>query len=203
MKITNKLKNIIFKLSPHLAIKMGIEFPLKSPNRVFLETSVFQYINQTYGGKQPRCNGLFIGTDKRSWHYPKILDLELHTIDIEKKKALYGNFKHHIIGSATELERYYDPESFEVIIGNGLIGFGMNSAEQCEQLLMGAAALLKNNGLFIIGFNDGPEFVNFKVKAATNYALFEEFVPEHFGLSESTYEFGDHTFVFLKKRTAT
>jgi SAM-dependent methyltransferase len=203
MKIINKLKNIIFKLSPHLAIKMGIEFPLKSPNRIFLETSVFQYINQTYGGKHPRCNGLFIGTDKRSWHYPKVLDLELHTIDIEKKKALYGNHKHHIVGSATELQRYYDPESFDLIIGNGLIGFGMNALEQCEQLLAGAALLLKPDGLFVIGFNDGPEFVNFKVKAAANYQLFEEFIPGQFGLKESTYAFGDHTFVFLKKRTVT
>ncbi|GEM_PF-975569 len=203
MKIINKIKNIIFKLSPHLAIKMGLEFPLKSANRIFLESSIFQYINQAYGGKQPRNNGLFIGCDKRSWHYPKVLDLELHTIDIEKKKALYGNYKHHIVGSATELERYYDPESFEVIIGNGLIGFGMNAPEQCEQFLKGVALLLKSEGLFVIGFNDGPEFVSFKVKAATNYQLFEEFVPENFGLTKSTYQFGDHTFVFLKKRMAT
>lgn len=191
---------MIFKLSPHLAVKMGIEFPLKSPNRMFLETSVFQYINQSYGGNQPRSNGLFIGTDKRSWHYPKVLDLELHTIDIEKKKALYGNPKRHVVGSATELQRYYDPESFDVIIGNGLIGFGMNAPEQCEQLLMGSALLLKNEGLFIMGFNDGPEFVNFKVKAAANYQLFDEFVPGQFGLMQSTFQFGDHTFVFLKKR---
>lgn len=199
-KLIDKLKRLAFKISPHLAVQMGIEFPLKSPNRVFLETSVFQYINQVYGGRQPRSNGLFIGTDKRSWHYPKILDLELHTIDIESKKAFYGNHKHHIVGSATELERYYDPESFDVIIGNGLIGFGMNALEQCEQLLIGTASLLKNDGLLVLGFNDGPEFVNFKVKAATNYNLFEEHIPGQFGMNHSTFEFGDHTFVFLKKR---
>lgn len=201
-KIIDKLKNLAFKLSPHLAVKMGIEFPLKSPNRIFLETSIFQYINQTYGAQDPRSAGLFIGTDKRSWHYPKVLDLELHTIDIEKKKALYGNAQHHIVGSATELARYYDPASFDVIIGNGLIGFGMNAAEQCEQLLSGVALLLKDAGLFVIGFNDGPEYVDFKVKAAKNYALFEECIPGAFGLTQSTYAFGDHTFVFLKKRMA-
>lgn len=199
-KFIDKLKRLVFKLSPHLAVKMGIEFPLKSPNRVFLETSIFQYINKIYGHKQPRSNGLFIGTDKRSWHYPRVLDLELHTIDIESKKAFYGNHKHHIVGSATELERYYDPKSFDVIIGNGLIGFGMNAPEQCEQLLMGASLLLKDDGLFVVGFNDGPEFVNFKVKEVKNYQLFEEHIPGQFGLSENTYEFGDHTFVFLKKR---
>lgn len=203
MKIIHKLKKFIFKLSPHLAIKMGIEFPVKSSNRIFLETNIFQYINQTYGAKQPRSTGLFIGTDKRSWHYPKVLDLDLHTIDIDKKKALYGNPKHHVVGSATALENHYNEASFEVIIGNGLIGFGMNHQAQCEQLLMGAALLLKPNGIFIIGFNDGPQFVNFKVKAAINYQLFDEFVPEQFGLNSSTYQFDDHTFVFLKKRVAT
>lgn len=201
-KIISKLKNLVFKISPHLAVRMGIEFPFKSPNRIFLETRIFHYINQVYGGQQPRCNGLFIGTDKRSWHYPKILDLELHTIDIEKKKALFGNHQHHIVGSATELERYYDPTFFDVIIGNGLIGFGMNAQEQCEQLLAGAALLLKREGIFVLGFNDGQEFVDFKVKMTNNYQLFDEFVPHQFGLTESTYAFGDHTFVFLKKRIA-
>jgi hypothetical protein len=202
MKIINKLKKLIFTLSPHLAVKLGIEFPVKSSNRIFMEKNIFQYINQIYGGKQPRSTGLFIGTDKRSWHYPTLLDLDLHTIDIDEKKALYGNHKHHIVGSATELGRHYASESFDVIFGNGLIGFGMNTAKQCEDLLAGSALLLKPNGIFIIGFNDGPQFVNFKVKAAINYQLFDEFVPEQFGLNLSTYQFDDHTFVFLKGRAA-
>ncbi len=202
-KILDKLKNIAFKLSPHLAVKMGIEFPMKSPNRVFLENAIFQYINQNFGAKSPRAACLFIGTDKRSWHYPNKLDLVLHTIDIEKKKAIYGNHQHHIVGSATELDRYYDAASFDVIIGNGLIGFGMNQPEQCDQLLKGAHALLKEDGLLVLGYNDGPDFVNFKVKQTTAYRLFDEYAPDAPGLGASTFEFGDHTFVFLKKHSGT
>lgn len=178
---------------------MGIEFPRKSPNRIFLESTIFHYINQRFGARNPRGTCLFIGTDKRSWHYPKNLDLVLHTIDIEKKKAIYGNAQHHIVGSATELGRYYDAISFDVIIANGLIGFGMNQPEQCDQLLQGAHALLKDDGLLVLGYNDGPDFVNFKVKDTAHYKLFKEFVPNVPGLMQSTFEFGDHTFVFLKK----
>ena len=201
-KILNKLSTIAFKLSPHLAVRLGLEFPRKSRNRIFLENTIFQYINQCFGTLNPRGACLFIGTDKRAWHYPKKLDLVLHTLDIEKKKAIYGNAQHHIVGSATELGRYYDPESFDVIIANGLIGFGMNLPEQCDQLLEGACALLKADGLLVLGYNDGPDFVNFKVKDSANYTLFAEHEPNIPGLIGSTFEFGNHTYVFLKKHSA-
>lgn len=189
---------MLFKLSPHLAITLGVEFPLKSENRLFLENQIFDLLNTRFKQQGARAKCLFLGTDKRSWHYPKRLDAELFTLDIEPKKAIYGNRGHHTIGSAGTLLQYYAPRSFDAIIANGLIGFGMNQREDCEALLAGTHAVLKENGLLVLGYNDGAEFVNFKVRDSKNYKLFEEFVPNHQTLDRCQYEFGDHTFVFLK-----
>jgi len=197
-RFVTKLKLLAFKLSPHLALSLGLEFPLKSENRLFLENQIFDLLNTRFKQQSlpPRC--LFLGTDKRSWHYPKCLDAELSTMDIEPKKAIYGNRGHHTIGSAGELLQHYAPSSFDAIIANGLIGFGMNQLQDCEALLAGAHAILKDSGLLVLGYNDGAEFVNFKVRDSKNYKLFEEFVPNHQTLNRCQYEFGDHTFVFLK-----
>ena len=197
-RLATKLKSMLFKLSPHLAITLGVEFPLKSENRLFLENQIFDLLNTRFKQQGARAKCLFLGTDKRSWHYPKRLDAELFTLDIEPKKAIYGNRGHHTIGSAGTLLQYYAPRSFDAIIANGLIGFGMNQREDCEALLAGTHAVLKENGLLVLGYNDGAEFVNFKVRDSKNYKLFEEFVPNHQTLDRCQYEFGDHTFVFLK-----
>ena len=170
-RLTLKLKLLLFKLSPHLALALGLEFPLRSENRKFLENQIFDFLNTYFKQQTEGARCLFLGTDKRSWHYPKRLDAEL---------------------------QHYAPRSFDVIIANGLIGFGMNQLQDCEALLLGAHALLREKGLLVMGYNDGTEFVNFKVRDSKNYKLFEEFVPRHQTLTQSQYEFGDHTFVFLK-----
>jgi len=197
-RLVTKFKLLLFKLSPHLALMLGIEFPLKSENRLFLENQIFDLLNARFKQQSARARCLFLGTDKRSWHYPQRLDADFFTMDIEPKKAIYGNRGQHTIGSASTLLQYYSPSSFDVIIANGLIGFGMNQQQDCEALLAGAHALLKENGLLVLGYNDGAEFVNFKVRDSKNYTLFEEFVPNYQTLNRSQYEFGDHTFVFLK-----
>ncbi len=197
-RLVTKLKLLLFKLSPHLALTLGVEFPLKSENRLFLENQIFALLNARFKQQSARARCLFLGTDKRSWHYPKCLDAELYTMDIEPKKAIYGNRGHHTIGSAGELLQYYAPRSFDAVIANGLIGFGMNQLQDCEALLGSAHAVLKDDGLLVLGYNDGAEFVNFKVRDSKNYKLFEEYVPNDQTLNRCQYEFGDHTFVFLK-----
>jgi hypothetical protein len=197
-RLVTKLKLLLFKLSPHLAVTLGVEFPLKSENRLFLENQIFALLNARFKQHTGRARCLFIGTDKRSWHYPKCLDADFFTLEIEPKKAIYGNRGQHTIGSATELLQHYAPRSFDTIIANGLIGFGMNQLQDCEALLAGAHAVLKDDGLLVLGYNDGAEFVDFKVRDAKNYKLFEEFVPNQQSLTRSLYEIGNHTFVFLK-----
>ena len=197
-RLVTKLKLLLFKLSPHLALTLGVEFPLKSENRLFLENQIFALLNARFKQQSARARCLFLGTDKRSWHYPKCLDAELYTMEIDPKKAIYGNRGHHTIGSAGELLQHYAPRSFDAVIANGLIGFGMNQLQDCEALLGSAHAVLKADGLLVLGYNDGAEFVNFKVRDSKNYKLFEEYVPNDQTLNRCQYEFGDHTFVFLK-----
>jgi hypothetical protein len=197
-RLVTKLTLLAFKVSPHLALALGLEFPLKSANRLFLENQIFDLLNVYFRQRSERARCLFLGTDKRSWHYPRRLEAELFTLDIDPKKAIWGNRDRHTIGSASTLLQYYAPHSFDVVIANGLIGFGMNQPEDCEALLASAHAVLKKDGLLVLGYNDGVEFVNFKVREAKNYSKFSEFVPNHQTLTQCAYEFGDHTFVFLK-----
>ncbi len=85
-RLATKLQRLVFKISPHLAIALGVEFPLKSANRQFLEGEIFDYLNAFFTQQEQPAKCLFLGTDKRSWHYPRCLAAEVFTLDIEPKK---------------------------------------------------------------------------------------------------------------------
>lgn len=195
-KLKNKLKSLLFKIAPQLAVSLGVEFPHKSTNRLFLEREVFTYLDTLLDDDSAQC--LFIGTDKRTWHYRSRFRAKFFTIDNDPGKAIYGDRRNHTIGSATELTLQYERDQFDVIIANGLIGFGINEMDQCEDLFAGIKAILKPVGVLVLGYNNGPSHIDFNLEEVKNYHLFEEFVPHSNGLEQSEYVFGDHVFVFLR-----
>lgn len=196
-KLKTKFKTLLLKLSPRLAISWGIEFPRKSANRQFLENAIFKYLDTLLNTDSAQC--LFIGTDKRSWHYRSRFKAKYFTIDNDPGKAIYGDIRNHTIGSATELTRQYERDQFDVIVANGLIGFGINEMDQCEAFFAGLEAILKPNGVLVLGHNNGPSHIGFKLEEVKNYHLFDEFVPYFNDLDQSRYVFGDHIFVFLRR----
>jgi hypothetical protein len=197
LKLKNKLKTLLFELSPRLAVTWGVEFPRKSTNRLFLEQDIFEYLDTLLNNESAQC--LFIGTDKRSWHYRSRFAAKFFTIDKDPSKAIYGDVHNHRIGSATELTLQYTREQFDVIIANGLIGFGVDHIDQCEDLFAGLETIMKGSGVLVVGYSNSPSRIDFKLEDVKNYHLFEEFAPHFNGLDQSQYVFGDHVFVFLRR----
>ena len=197
LKLKNKLKSLLFKLAPSLAVNWGVEFPHKSANRLFLENDIFKYLDTFLSNDSAQC--LFIGTDKRSWHYRSRFYAKFFTIDKDPRKAIYGDMHNHCVGSATELTLQYVRDQFDVIIANGVIGFGVNHIDQCEDLFAGLETIMKSSGVLVLGYSDSPSRIDFKLEHVKSYHLFEKFAPHSNGLEQSEYVFGDHVFVFLRR----
>lgn len=201
--IRYKLKRAIFKISPGLAERLQFDFALQAPNRSFLENQIFDYLNKIFGSPSKDKKLLFIGIDKHNWHYHRDMDMQFHTIEIKPQNAVYGQEGLHVVGSATELPAHYEHEFFDVVVANGLIGFGLDSKSDFERLLDGTSQILKPGGIFILGYNDLPERLDFDIRSADHYTLFEEFVPDIDGLERSFFRVNDeydHTYVFMRKR---
>ena len=90
-------------------------------------------------------------------------------------------------------------DQFDVIIANGVIGFGVNHIDQCEDLLAGLEAVMKSSGVLVLGYSNSPSRIDFKLEHVKSYHLFEKFAPHSNGLEQSEYVFGDHVFVFLRR----
>lgn len=201
-KLRYLLKRALFKLSPRMAERLNIDFRLHAPNRYFLEQSIFGHINEMSAQSAGGVKTLFVGIDKHNWHYPRLLDAEFHSLDIEERKAVYGQPGRHWTGSATRMAAHYGDNVFDVVVANGLLGFGINEAEECQRLLEHCEAVLKPGGLLVLGYNDRKDRVSYPVLPVA-FRLFDAFTPPIEGVTCPLHRVEDafqHVFVFLRKR---
>jgi|TARA_R100001143_G_C3359115_1_gene134452 hypothetical protein len=199
-KIGRAIKHMLFGLSPSLAARLDIKFEIKTADRLFLEGELFTYLNEQYG---PNADILFIGIDRYNWHYPRLLMGNFHSIDLNPRNKRYGIQKTHTTGSATELTRYYPNSRFDIVIANGLVGYGIDTVDAFDAVLRGCHALLRTQGMLIIGYNDTPDLLSFDPSSAPCMQHFKMTIPAIPGVDNAyhrTETKTNHTFIFLQKR---
>ncbi|MDQ3897813.1 MAG: class I SAM-dependent methyltransferase [Actinomycetota bacterium] len=75
------------------------------------------------------------------------------TMDIDERVRRYGA-DHHVVASMTDIADYFDPGSLDVVICNGVVGFGLDSEHDCDRAFEGTYAALRPGGLLIVGWDD-------------------------------------------------
>nr|WP_313656691.1 class I SAM-dependent methyltransferase [Achromobacter ruhlandii] len=199
-KLKYMSKRALFRLSPVLAERCGVDFRLDTPSRAFLEQRVFDYLNRLAAGRRAPQSLLFLGVDKHNWHYPRLLRANFHSLDIAPRNAAYGRPGKHWTGDALAMAAHYGPDVFDVVIANGLLGFGIDGESGLRRLLAQCHAVLKPGGMLVLGYNDLPERTPFPVEVGPG---FEEFVPDIDGVIASRHMVADpfrHVYCFCRKR---
>lgn len=125
------------------------------------------------------------------------------TLDLDPARASFGGAP-HVVGDVRDLERHFHAfDPFDVILLNGVIGYGLDRADDVDRALRACAACLRSNGTLVIGVNEEkPTHVDpFSVPA---HGLFER---SPFGAwSEGRvvvpvpFRERTHTFLFWRKR---
>ena len=102
-----------------------------SQDRMILEQVILPSLARTIAIQKV----LFVGCAAYTQQYEEIFgDKEYWTIDPKRVKKKYGS-KRHIVDSITKIETYITKNYFDVIIMNGVIGFGLNRIADIEQAL--------------------------------------------------------------------
>jgi len=181
--------------------RFGFDYALRSPDRVFLEREIFKHLLER------GCERiLFAGVEIYTCHYPRYFPgRTFHTIDWDADKAHYGNRALHRTGSVCELDKFYPAATFDAIVFNGLVGYGLNSSIDVDLALAQAHGALADGGVFIVGWNNTPTHLDFKLDDLPSYRLFDRFAPSIEGVVGNRIEIrsdNNHTFDFLIKTPA-
>jgi hypothetical protein len=132
---------------------LGMAAPMLTEDRRVLEQIIFAHFRRDPSVKTI----LFVGCDSYTAHYQRryFARHNYWTIDPNAAQRRFGA-KQHIVGRLEELGRYFPRGFFDLIILNGVYGWGLNSAVDCDAAISQCHLCLTVAGELLIGWNDVP-----------------------------------------------
>lgn len=169
-RLMRKLRNMYHNVS--VSRIRGFDIYCNSPDRLVLEDVIIPYFIQHSYHKI-----LFVGCDWYTKPYRKLFkNQEYWTIEIDAVKKKFGSKNHHITDSLLNLSKYIEPGYFDLIIYNGVFGYGINSREDTEESFEQCFQALRAGGILVFGWNDVPEYKPFPFTQCANLEKFEPFL---------------------------
>jgi SAM-dependent methyltransferase len=153
---------------------LGLANPMRNADRETLE----HVILPVYAGRQDIATVLFVGCEWYTKHYQTLLPGRTYlTIDPDPWKSRFGS-RQHIVAGLEKLGEHVQPGSLDLILCNGVVGWGLDDRDDCEQAFRACFDALRPAGELVIGWNDQPE--HRPVDLASLEAL-RRFAPVTFG----------------------
>jgi SAM-dependent methyltransferase len=78
---------------------------------------------------------------------------ECWSIDIEPSAQRWGRRGRHITGDMLELGRLFPPHSFDAVLCNGVLGWGVDAPADQRKAFEAMAMVTKPDGWLLIGWN--------------------------------------------------
>jgi hypothetical protein len=167
-----------------------------SHDRLILEDTILPHFARTNAVHRV----LFVGCSAYTQRYKEFFDSqEYWTIDPKRIKQKYGSEK-HIVDSIVNLGKYVANDYFQVIIINGVIGFGLNRTSDIEQAIDACHAALASGGILLLGWNDTTHRAPIDIRGVAALGRFCEYYFEplqtcHYRTEASRH----HTYSFYQK----
>lgn len=190
--ILSTAKKITFELRFVTKYKLCME----TYDRKVLEQIILPFFAKSHSTEKI----LFVGCE---W-YTKMYELqfkekEYWTIEPNINKKKYGG-KRHLVDPVNNICKYFSNGYFDLIIMNGVIGYGLNDIEEIERSLEKCFSCLRKGGVLLVGWNDLPERKVFELDKSATIKRFKKYVFKP--LSCSTYYTKNstmHIYSFFKK----
>ena len=138
---------------------------LGTVDRVVLEDVIIPW----FASKADVVRVLDVGVDWYTRSYPKLFPRQdFWTVDVDSEKRRFATEQHHT-ASIVDLLQFFDPDQFDLILCNGVFGWGLQESAEVEAALRAAAAVLRPGGWLVIGWNDCEDHrvLNLPEKAGT------------------------------------
>jgi SAM-dependent methyltransferase len=152
--LARRVKTWKYLLKIYAKILLGKEVRIFSEDRRILE----QVLIPHYVSRDDIRKVLFIGCNPYTAHFPRMWPgIEYWTIDVNPRQKRYGS-DNHIVDTVENLRSHFEKEYFDLIICNGVYGYGLNTKPVCERAFQACYDCLRGGGEFLFGWNQLPEY---------------------------------------------
>ena len=159
---------------------LGLPNRMPTRDRETLE----EVILPTYAARADIKTVLFVGCAWYTGHYERLLPARAYwTIDPDPWKKRFGA-RRHIVAGLESIDAHIAPASLDLIICNGVFGWGLDERAACERAFDGCFAALRPAGELIIGWNDVPEHRPLDLASLQSLARFRPLIFEALGSSQ-------------------
>ncbi len=168
---------------------------LRTEDRRVLEKLIFPH----YSSLPTVRTVLFVGCESYTEHYDRcFLGQDYWTIDADPRRRKFGS-RQHVVGRLEQLREYFTAGFFDLIICNGVYGWGLNLAADCETALSQSHACLADGGHVVFGWNDIPRWDPAPLSSIRGFSNFIEYEVPTLGSKYLTHTANRHTYRFLQK----
>lgn len=171
--------------------------PLHTEDRSVLEQIIFKY----YSAQPDIRTVLFVGCQWYTSHYGHAFfpRQDYWTIEPDEHARKFGGPR-HIAAALEELDAFFPQEHFDLILCNGVYGFGLDAPEQCERAFAHCHSRLREAGHLVLGWNDVPARTPVPLEDIASLQRFRRFTFPAFGswrhVTDTPYA---HTYDFYMK----
>ncbi|MEO6420084.1 MAG: class I SAM-dependent methyltransferase [Polyangiaceae bacterium] len=139
------------------------------PDRRVLERTILPF----YAANEGIRRVLFVGVAPYTARYRELFPGRVFaTIDTNEGRAHLGGDP-HVVGSVTDLDRHFAPDSFDFVAFNGVLGFGLDEPPKARAAFQAIARTLAKGGSLLVGVN--PQFA--KIVDLDEHPLLGLFTP--------------------------
>lgn len=177
--------------------RLGLPTPLNTTDRAVLEQKIFPHYL-----KDPAIrNVLFVGCGTYTAHYERVYfsRVQYATIEPNPTQARFGA-KRHVVAPLEELAQHFAPGSFDLIICNGVYGWGLDLLQQLEAAFAQCYDCLTDGGHLVFGWDDLPQRTPTPLEQVSSLERFERYTLTELGtwryLTATPFR---HTYDFYRK----
>jgi SAM-dependent methyltransferase len=181
----------------HLRLVIPRREPLRTADRLILENVIFpHYLSQPHVR-----DVLFVGCDRDTARYARdyFSDIRFVTLEPDPEQRKFGAV-HHVEAPLEELGQHFATDTFDLIICNGVFGWGLDAPAACESAFDQCHTRLRSGGQLLLGWNDLRNRVPVPLDKIASLRRFRRHVFPPFGtwryLTDTPYR---HTFDFYVK----
>jgi SAM-dependent methyltransferase len=200
MRIVTKLRNgaeqLWVLLRRTVRGAFGLHTSLTTDDRVVLEGTILPW----FAEREQFGRILFVGCDWYTKHYEELfVGREYWTLEKDPRRSRYGASR-HVVDTLRNLAEHFAPGSLDLVICNGVLGWGLNDREEAELSLEAVHGCLREGGVLVLGWNDIPERRVLVPDESRSLDRFRPWIFRPLAVSQHlTHTRNRHTFSFFEK----